>query len=522
MKDNNKYINELEEKIKKLTKDNEILNHAIINSKLAYRELKKLSTAITQSPVSIVITDLDGTIEYINPQFSKVTGYSLEEAKGQNPRILKTDTKTKEEYEQMYKVLLSGEIWSGEFLNKKKDGTLYWEMAVISPIKNEKGEITNYVGVKEDITNRKEYEKEILRLHTAVIQSPASIIITDIEGNIEFANPVFLIKTGYTFDEVLGKNPRILKSGHTTDEEYKILWETITSGNVWNGEFLNVRKDRSTYWELATISPIIDDDEEIINYIAVKEDITKQKEIEKALTESNEKLEEANITKDKFFSIIAHDLKSPIGAVLTMAELLNNSYETFTKEEIKNWINTLYQSSANTFNLLENLLTWSRVQRNAITFNPQHFDLNIVIDESLDFLEANRSKKNITVKNNIDLSVFVFADKEMISTVIRNIISNAIKFTPVNGNIQIDKEMIKNEFVKIIITDYGIGMNKDKISQLFKLDYDVSTEGTEGEKGTGLGLILCKEFIKKNNGEIFVESEEGKGSSFSITVPINN
>ncbi|MFC2136688.1 PAS domain S-box protein [Bacteroidota bacterium] len=522
MKDNIKYIKELEGKVKKLTEENEILQKAFSDSKLANRKIRKLSAAIIQSPVSILITDLDANIEYVNPQFTKVTGYSLDEVEGKNPRILKTDTKTKEEYAQLYKDLLAGKVWNGEFLNKKKDGSLYWELAIISPIKDEKGEIVNFVGVKEDITKRKEYEKEILRLNTAVIQSPASIIITDTDGNIEYANPVFLKKSGYTYEEVIGKNPRILKSGYTTDKEYKTLWETIISGKVWNGEFLNMRKDGSKYWELATISPIIDDDRKIINYIAVKEDITKQKQIEDALTESNTKLQEANVTKDKFFSIIAHDLKSPIGALLNMVELLNNSYDTFTQDEIKYWINALYQSSSNTFNLLENLLTWSSIQRNAITYNPQHFDLFTLIDDNLDLLEASRSKKNISIKNNSALSIFVFADKQMITAVIRNLLSNAIKFTRIDGNIQINTELLNNDFVKLNISDDGIGMSEDKISQLFKLDIDISTKGTDGEKGTGLGLILCKEFIDKNKGKIWVESEEGKGSKFSFTIPLNS
>ncbi len=522
MKEEAEQIKRLEEEIIKLRNENDKLKADISDRKLIERELLKLSAAVIQSPVSIVITDLDSNIEYVNPQFTKVTGYSFEEAIGMNPRILKSENKSKEEYEELYRTILSGNIWSGEFLNKKKDGTLYWELAIISPIKNEKDEIISFVGVKEDITKRKEYEKEIIRLNAAVIQSPASILITDIEGNIEYVNPAFCKRTGYSKEEAIGKNPRILKSGYTTQKEYEELWSTIKFGNIWNGEFLNVRKDGTKFWELATIAPIIDEHGMVINYISVKEEITKQKETEEALKKSNELLNEANVTKDKFFSIIAHDLKSPIGAALSMSELLNNSYDTFSEEDKKYWMNALYQSTSTTFNLLENLLTWSRIQRNNINYNPELFDIHSIINENIQLLEASISKKRIVIDKEVGASLYVYADKEMVKFILRNILSNAIKFTPVNGKIKIKAEITSSDYITINIIDNGVGMDKEKVSNLFNLDYDISTKGTEGEKGTGLGLILCKEFIDKNKGKMWVEGEQGKGSAFSFTLPVKN
>lgn len=487
--------------------------------KAAEKEVKKLSEAIVQSPVSIVITDIKGNIEYVNPKFISLTGYTLEEVKGQNPRILKGGTKTIEEYKEMYNQLLSGKTWKGEFLNKKKDGTLYWEFARITPIKNDNNEIINFLAVKEDITKRKEAEKEIRKLSTAVSQSPASIVITDKDGNIEYVNPLFTENTGYSYEEAIGKNPRILKSGHTTPEEYKQLWQQISGGNTWKGEFLNVRKNGTQYWELAVIAPIKDENGNISNYIAVKEDITKQKEFEDALKNTNEKLKEANATKDKFFSIIAHDLRSPLGNVYSIAELLNNSINEFNKESLNYWIKALYESSVSTLGLLDNLLTWSRSQRNIIPYKPEIINLYSVAYGNVDIINSAAQKKIITINLELDKNTEIFADKEMLNTIFRNLLSNAVKFTHQKGVITISATAAQNDYVTIAVSDNGIGISEEDVPNIFKIEYNRSTKGTDGEQGTGLGLVLCKEFVEKNKGKIWIESELGKGTTFYFKLP---
>lgn len=488
--------------------------------KAAEKEVRKLSEAIVQSPVSIVITDIKGNIEYVNPKFISLTGYSFDELKGQNPRILKGGNKTTEEYKDMYNHLLSGQTWKGEFLNKKKDGTLYWEFARITPIKNDNDEIINFLAVKEDITKRKETEREIRKLSTAVTQSPASIVITDKDGNIEYVNPIFTENTGYTFEEAIGKNPRILKSGHTSADEYKQLWKKISNGLTWKGEFINVRKNGTKYWELAVIAPIKDENGKITNYIAVKEDITKQKEFEDAIKHTNEKLKEANATKDKFFSIIAHDLRTPIGNLYSIAELLNRSMEEHDKENLNYWIKAMFNSSASALGLLDNLLTWSRSQRNIIPFKPERINVYSIVTENIEIINSNAIKKDIHISIQIDKKIEVFADKEMLNTIFRNLLSNAIKFTYQKGSVIISAKIEQDSYVKIAVADNGVGIGKDDVPNIFKIEYNRSTKGTEGEQGTGLGLVLCKEFVEKNKGKIWVVSEEGKGSTFNFQLPV--
>ncbi|MGR3174525.1 MAG: PAS domain S-box protein [Candidatus Scalindua sp.] len=249
-------------------------------------EIQKLTYAIEQSPVSVVITDTEGNIEYVNKKFTQITGYSYEEVIGKNPRVLKSDDRTSEEYKELWETITSGKEWRGEFCNKAKNGAIYWESASISPVKNDAGVITHFIAVKEDITERKQIEENLRKLSQAVEQSPSSVMITDTEGKIEYINPKFTEMTGYTPEEALGQTPRILKSGKTPLEEYKKLWKAIKSGNEWHGEFCNKKKNGILYWEHISISSAKNDKGNITHFIAVNEDVTQRRQMEEMLRRS--------------------------------------------------------------------------------------------------------------------------------------------------------------------------------------------------------------------------------------------
>ena len=245
--------------------------------------LRQLSQAVENSPTSIVITDSEGLIEYVNPKFEELTGYALEEVRGQTPRILSSGNKTRDEYESLWQTIKSGQVWRGEFLNKRKDGSFYWELASISPILDEHGRISNFVAVKEDISQRKALEQRLRQLSRAVENSPVSIVITDAQGLVEYVNPRFVELTGYSTEDVHGKLLRALRVGSLPEEELKTLWEALRAGQSWRGEFLNKRKDGSFYWEMASISPLLNEHGELINLIAVREDISERKLMEQRL-----------------------------------------------------------------------------------------------------------------------------------------------------------------------------------------------------------------------------------------------
>ncbi len=375
-------------------------------------------------------------------------------------------------------------------------------------------------GFKEYAAHSKKIEAELRKFSVAVEQSPVSIVITNLDGIIEYANPKACETTGYAHDELIGKNPRVLKSGETPSIEYKGLWDSITSGNQWHGLFHNKKKSGELYWESSTIAPILDSNGNITHFLAVKEDITKRKEAEDALLLKNQQLAELNATKDKFFSIISHDLRSPFTSILGFAGLLKNEIGNYTDEEIKNLVEIIYNTGKKTFELLENLLEWSRTQTGAMDYDPEELNLEEVVLNVISLADQIAKTKNISISYNIPANLSAFADLNMINTVLRNLTNNAIKFTHKNGFVGISA-IRKTDEIEICVSDTGIGMSENIKDKLFLIKEKISTRGTENEKGTGIGLILCKELISKHNGKIWVESETGNGSVFKFTLPLN-
>ena len=241
----------------------------------------------------------------------------------------------------------------------------------------------------------------------------------------------------------------------------------------------------------------------------------------KLLKDKNQQLEIANATKDKFFTIIAHDLKNPLSGIKIISQSLSENIEKINHEELLYYLNELNSSSANLFELLSNLLQWARSQTGKLQFKPGEINLYETFDNNLKLLIPLAEKKKISIINEIPKSTSVYADFNMLNTVIRNLVSNAIKFTGSDGTISI-KAVRKNGTVQIIVKDTGIGIDKEDIPKLFRIDVDTSTIGFSEEKGTGLGLILCKELIEKNRGTIWAESESGKGSAFCFTLSAEN
>jgi signal transduction histidine kinase len=256
--------------------------------------------------------------------------------------------------------------------------------------------------------------------------------------------------------------------------------------------------------------------EERQQYIEEQSEELKRKADE--LFEKNRTLITLNATKDKFFTIIAHDLKNPFNAILGFSELLSIHYNKYDDAKRMTLISAIFDSSTKVFKLLENLLQWARSQTDNIEFKPEGFYLNEIIDTNIVLVDDLVKEKNLVIIRECNENIKIYADRNMISTVIRNLITNAIKFSE-NGTIEITCEQ-QNSLVTLKVKDSGIGINPEKLKGLFNIEGSKSTQGTRGESGTGLGLILCKEFIIKNKGTIHAESEFGKGSTFYFILPV--
>ncbi len=240
---------------------------------------------------------------------------------------------------------------------------------------------------------------------------------------------------------------------------------------------------------------------------------------EKKLKESEHNLKESNKQKDMFFSIIAHDLRSPFTSLLGFTQFMVHEADTLTKEEFREFSASIDKTARNVYNLLENLLQWARMKTGKMEFAPSKTNLYEIITDIIDLYQPNAFKKKIKLLHECGTKKYVLADTNMLSTVFRNLVSNAIKFTRENGTIKITTKE-KNNFIEVAIQDNGVGIPKENLKKLFKIDENISTVGTNQERGTGLGLVLCKEFVEKNGGEIKVESHDKKGSSFIFTIPL--
>ncbi|MDP3149147.1 MAG: PAS domain S-box protein [Ignavibacteria bacterium] len=326
---------------------------------------------------------------------------------------------------------------------------------------------------------------------------------------------------GYTKQEMLQK--KLMDITHfqdiktNLDRNYQLI-----EGNhrEFSLEKRYVHKNGEIIWGNLTISPLWKPGETPEEYlhIAIVEDITERKKSELMIQQQNKQLVELNSTKDKFFSIIAHDLKSPFQGFLGMTKLISENINEFSSEEVSQHTKKLNQSAQNLYKLLQNLLDWSRVQNGKMDFIPEVFSLKKLIDQNIKTLEQRIMQKRISMNNEVPDTQKVFVDEMMINSTIGNLLSNAIKFSKSGGKVIIRAKSISDKLLEVSVSDTGIGMTDKTIKKLFKIDEKVGREGTDGEPTTGLGLLLCKEFVEKHGGTIWVESEEGKGSTFTFTI----
>lgn len=745
------------------------INLFFFKKEIPDEKIEKLTMGIEQSPSSVVITDTNGTIEYVNPSFSEITGYLPEEVIGKNPRILKSGYTSLEEYKEIWKRILSGERWKGIFQNKKKNGDLYWEATSISGLKNHLGKITHFISIKENITAQIIAEQKLAESeekHRLLMQTSTDLIhITDIHGNLLDYNSAFLKHLGYTEDEArnlkvkdwdaqlneqqldqviqtLMKNPQMFETVHKrkdgtlknveinaigiiikgeyylyasarditerkqneislreSEEKFKSFFQmnkaTFLLIDPVNGNILDVNSAAAKFYgysieELKSLritdintlnpdelksemqsailfkrnffnfkhrlkngeikdvevysTPVTINKENIL--FSIVHDVTERKEAERLLLESetrlklalegakegiwdwniktgkviydnywaemlgyslneispnvkswenllhpddknialsvlakhlageteayqvehrmktksgnwkwilghgrviersdtgeairaigthvdidiyktaheelriiSEELKNSNATKDKFFSIISHDLRGPIGNINSLLDLITNKENKISEEEFNEFMEMVKHSAKNVYILLENLLVWSRSQKGQIKFNPFKYNVHDLIKSNITLFSISAANKKITLINQSDKNIFGYFDFEMIDTVIRNLIGNAIKYTNENGKIIISAEEMPT-FTEVRVTDNGIGMKEEIVQSLFRIDLkQPSIQGTKGEKGSRLGLILCKEFLDKHNGFIGVKSQPNIGTEFTI------
>lgn len=389
-------------------------------------------------------------------------------------------------------------------------------------IRDEKGNPIKVIGVLIDITDSMR-TKDALHISEENYRllaeaSPEMIYLIDQEGYIKYVNSIAAANLKLDVKKIIGKQlkeifPPDIAHSHLTiikkvfDTKEKIhseIEEMFPTGKIW----IDVR-----------LSPVIDNNGNVVAVLGISNNITDRKRAEEEVQRKNKELHLLNSEKDKFFSIIAHDLRSPFNAFLGFTRLMVEDLPSLRLNEIQKIALTMRKSATNLYNLLENLLEWSRLQRNVTTFTPATFSLMKTLSDNMLLALESAKNKEIEISYKIPEGLVVFADENMLGCIIRNLSSNAVKFTPKGGKVTIEAKPVDDGPVEISIKDTGIGLNKELLGNLFQLDINTNRKGTENEPSTGLGLIICKEFVEKHGGKIWVESEEGKGSTFCFTLP---
>lgn len=352
-------------------------------------------------------------------------------------------------------------------------------------------------------------DDNIKKLSLSVEQSPLCILLTNCDGLIEYVNPRFEELTGYKREEVIGRKPGVVSSGYHPREFYEEMWSEIRSGRQWKGVFHNRKKDGSIYYESAIITPIINEQGNITNFMGIKEDIT-------ARLIAEQKLKESIFTRDKLFSIISHDLRGPVGNMPPLLDLIIN--KTIDDEDAKmELLVSMRKAAYNIKDLLENLLKWASLQTGSISLSPVDFNVLDAASWEIELYSSLAAEKRISVENKIPADITANADVESFRLILRNLIGNAIKYSYPGGIISVDA-VASDDIIRISVEDNGVGMSGETVAKILKTDSFVSTYGTGNEKGTGLGLNLCKEFVQKNGGELFIDSVPERGTKITFTL----
>ena len=409
------------------------------------------------------------------------------------------------------------------------DNSIRYLKATGKPIFDGSGNISKIFGTIMDITELKNVEQELKfseqRYRAIVDTIPHFVFTAQPNGKIDYFSQNWKEFGSRLDDDVLGWNWKDVLHPDDLQPTLDAWNNSLSSGETY--EIIHRMKNNNGeyHWRLSRAVPLKENGK-IVKWFGTSTDIHVQKQIEEKLSitlnelkQTEERLRESNQNKDKLFSIISHDLRSPFNTLIGFSEFLLMEMDSLTPEEIKDFSEKIYRTTKRVFRLLENLLQWSGIQTGRMEYNPISFDIHDLLDEIFLIYQLTANKKKISLKQESSENYKVYADKNMISTVMRNLISNAIKFTHKNGKIVISQHK-NSRFLVINVIDNGTGIPEEDIEKLFQLGERVSKSGTENEMGTGLGLLLCKEFVEKNGGKIWIKSEPGKGSTFSFSIPL--
>lgn len=509
-------------------------------TELALRKSKDLLQSILENiPVRVFWKDLDSRFLGCNTPFAKDAGRSgADEMTGKSDFEMGWKDRA-ELYRADDKAVMESNAPKLDFeeLLTMPDGSTIWLHTSKVPLHDENNHVIGMLGIYLDITVRKQAEEQLRKLAQAVEQSPESIIITNLDGDIEYVNEAFTRNSGYLREEIIGQNPRALTSGKTTPETFAALWDTITQGRTWKGEFINNRKDGSEYVDFAIITPIRQQDGNISHYVAVQEDITEKKRIGKELEQHRHHLEElvarrtaeleaartsadaANQAKSAFLANMSHEIRTPMNAIIGLTFLLSHS--TLNPEQVER-LDKIDSAAQHLLSIINDILDLSKIEAGRLELEHIDFALGAVLDHIRSLIADQARSKGLSIETDGDsVPLWLRGDPTRLRQAMLNYAGNAVKFTE-RGMIRLSAKLLEENdedlLVRFAVQDTGIGIAADLLPTLFEsfAQADISTTRKYG--GTGLGLAITRRLAAIMGGEAGVESALGLGSTFWFTV----
>ncbi len=485
--------------------------------------IRLLETAVEQAAHTVVITDKAGRIQYVNPAFSKISGYSRREAIGQNPRVLKSGRQGPEFYEELWKTIKSGKVWRGRFHNRRKDGSLYWEDAIISPVLNERGQITHYIAIKNNVTGVVELEEQLKKKMSelqAIMDHAGVGILLVRNRRILAANKMLAKILGTTEEELIGQETRFF---YNSDEDYEMImrkwYPKLLNGQSVFFEYRAVLPNGSARYFQVVGKVSRPGNLETMETVWVLHDITEIKRLQRQLEEAKDRAEAANMAKSEFLANMSHEIRTPLNGVIGMLNLLST---TGLDETQKSYVSNASTSAEILLAILNDILDFSKIEAGRLTLEKVDFNLMVVIEAVVSSMRVVASQKNVELRVNLEdgLPECLKGDPTRLRQVLMNLLSNAVKFTGqgwIELSVRVEEKPDDSVMFRFTVEDTGIGIPKDQLCELFQKFTQVDASITRKFGGTGLGLAISKKLAEMMGGRIGVESEYGKGSKFWFT-----
>ena len=485
---------------------------------------ERFRSTFEHAPIGVAIVGLDGHYQSVNQGYCDIVGYPRDELLDMTCKQL-----THPDYHQsdaeMFNQALAGEVV--EFTKEKqfvrKNNELVWGNWSAKLIRRSNGKPYHFVIVVENINPRKQAEESLRKLSLAVEQSPASILITDVDGKIEYVNEAFVQVTGYSRDELIGRNPRILRSGKTPKETYEDMWSTLIRGETWKGEFINRRKNGEEYIISSLIAPVRQADGRITHYVGIREDITERKRTMAELESARVAAEAANLAKSHFLANMSHEIRTPMNAIIGLTHLLQRD---ITHPEHVKKLEKVYASAKHLLGILDDILDLSRVESGRLMLEELPLNINIIVNDVYSIMHERASIKQLQLVREVEPSLApltLLGDPMRIKQILINFIGNAIKFTE-QGGITLRASLVgeRDEFVdlRFEVQDTGIGIRNEDQSRIFEVFEQAQSSTTRQYGGTGLGLPISKRLARIMGGDAGVVSTPNQGSTFWFTLTL--